>query len=505
MIAGLILVTLFRHFYNDGRYQKHAWSRSVTTSSGPALESHVAPNPGPLRVEDKAITDEPTHVQVKTANPKPLLVDESEAITDKPTQVQVKTGPLINRITPVHLRVNTRSLLAKKTAVSVPTWAKTNHSGSLNRSITATPTWVEVPNRIPFYVTSTYLDTRKNHFGRAVVALGYGKLSQPEQPIYCLFSDARWSQLQCTKEPLKKVKINDNFVESKNVYSEYYYVCKVSSLLEPAFVSFSSNSTCQQPSSWIPVTPGPTGPTKKFGVCIDSPLFDVNDPQYVIHIFEMNRILGAQWFTVYVRSVGAEVKKILKNYSDEGLVEFVDWVIPPQIRTRYHGQDLCLQDCAYRNMHRVKYLIYTDLDEIIVPQRQLVWSEMMEKLDQESRGAFIVRQVHLYGNITTGTCNASSKSEFEMPRFVTFTQRAVKIQAVGFRSKLIVKPKKFGRIGVHGIFEVLKGYQTYNVPPKVALLYHYRVPPAYTTRTMKEVRMVRYSSELLSRVQARIC
>jgi len=131
---------------------------------------------------------------------------------------------------------------------------------------------------------------------------------------------------------------------------------------------------------------------------------------------------------------------------------------------------------------------------------------MMEKLDQESHGAFIVRMVHLYGNKTThaGTCN-SSESEFKMPRFITFTQRAERIQAVGFRSKLIVQPKKFARVGVHTIFELLKGYQPYSVSPRVALLYHYRVPPVYTARTKEEDKMVKYFPELLARIKTRIC
>ena len=392
-----------------------------------------------------------------------------------------------------------------------PGYGKPKTIAATPKIIAATPTWVNIPNRPPIYVASTYLDERRNRFGRAVVALGYGNHHQPEQPIYCLFSDARWSEWQCTKEPLTKVQINPHFNKRREKYCEYYHICKVSSLFTPAFVSFSSNSTCQQPSSWIPVTQDLelTGPTKKFGVCIDSPLFHISNPQYVIQFIEMNRILGAEWFTAYItKSVSAEVKEVMKNY--DGLVDVVDWNIPlkSEIKGVYVGQQMSIQDCAYRNMHRVKYLMYTDLDEIIVPQQHTDWSGMMEKLDQESCGAFIVRHVHLYGHShsTTGICNTSNKSEYKMPRFVTFTQRAKNIEKAGTRSKLIVKPKKFGRMGSHNIFELLKGYKTYNVPPEVALLYHYRVPPVYiTTRTMKEDRMVRYFSELLSRIEARIC
>ena len=316
VVVGAILVTLLRHFYSGKGYQKQ-WTRS----SGSAWENQVSPNPGLLLVENNMVTDEPKNVQLKIPNPGPLLVGNT-TITDEPKNAQVKLKPLVNRMT-TRIWGNTNSHSNRKTT-SAPARVKTNQSRLLNRSITATPAWVKVPNRIPFYVTSTYLDKRKNGFGRAVVVLGYGKLNQSEQPIYCLFSDAKWSKMQCTKDPVKKVQINDKFVESKNDYCDYYYICKVSSLFTPAFVSFSPNHTCQQPSTWITVAPGLTEPTKKFGVCIHSPLFDVNDPQYIIHTFEMNRILGAEWFTVYIMSASAEVKKVLKDYADEGLLETVD-------------------------------------------------------------------------------------------------------------------------------------------------------------------------------------
>jgi len=88
---------------------------------------------------------------------------------------------------------------------------------------------------------------------------------------------------------------------------------------------------------------------------------------------------------------------------------------------------------------------------------------------------------------------------------ITFNQQSEEIKAEGTRSKLIVKPKRFGRIGVHKIFELLKGYTTYSVSPKVALIYHFRVPPLYKSTTLKEDKMVKYYSELLARIQARIC
>ena len=110
----------------------------------------------------------------------------------------------------------------------------------------------------------------------------------------------------------------------------------------------------------------------------------------------------------------------------------------------------------------------------------------------------MVTKLHMLEHVTP--VKVSSKCQDS-----SLTQRAERIHEVGYRSKLIVKPKTFGRIGVHIIFELLKGYQTYNVPPEVALLYHFRVPRLYTSTARKEDKMVKYSSDLLARIEARIC
>ena len=65
-------------------------------------------------------------------------------------------------------------------------------------------------------------------------------------------------------------------------------------------------------------------------------------------IIEMNRILGAEWFTAYLtKSVSAEVKEVMKNY--DGLVDVVDWNIPFKAGGVYVGQQMSIQDCAYRS------------------------------------------------------------------------------------------------------------------------------------------------------------
>jgi hypothetical protein len=49
----------------------------------------------------------------------------------------------------------------------------------------------------------------------------------------------------------------------------------------------------------IPIT-RPVYSTKTFGVCIHSPLFGPVKAQTIIQNIEINKVLGAEWFTFYV-------------------------------------------------------------------------------------------------------------------------------------------------------------------------------------------------------------
>ena len=245
---------------------------------------------------------------------------------------------------------------------------------------------------------------------------------------------------------------------------------------------------------------------KGFGVCIESPLFNMKDVQFIIQTIEMNRILGAEWFTFYVHNASQAVMRVLQDYSKEGVVEVVMSTIP-NISVHSYGQQVFLQDCAYRNMYKVRHLVYTDLDEIIVPQKDQNWSQMITAMDRKSIGSFHVRQVTLVGKstpITLSICNSSK--EIETPRFMKFTERSSPY-SLPLRAKYIIKPETFTVAKTHGPGPPLEGYSIYRVPSRVALVYHYRFPFLYDSsrKRVKDDRMIRYLPELINRIEQRIC
>jgi hypothetical protein len=135
-------------------------------------------------------------------------------------------------------------------------------------------------------------------------------------------------------------------------------------------------------------------------------------------------------------------------------------------------------------MHRVKYLVYTDLDEFIVPRKSIGWSDMMKQMENEKYGSYMFRNAFFFErNINTtkdtgkhenslavnGTCNV------EMPKFLTHLFRSPKVWDAGRRSKYIIKPlcTQLASILVHQVRHS-GNYARYVVPPEYALLNHYR-------------------------------
>ena len=366
--------------------------------------------------------------------------------------------------------------------------------------------WVKVGPEM--FVFSAYLDTRKNYYyrKRGVVALAAQNIQIRNLSLYCLLTDSN-GRTFCLKNAIRRV-----LVSSKQfTYRQYYYICNLPprfSAITPKFVSFSFNSSCQQPSPPVPVTQvqNTTNSTRRFGVCIQSPLFSMNDVQLVIQTIEMNRILGAERFTFYIHSASQDIMRVLQDYSKEGVVDVVMSTIP-NINIHYYGQQVLIQDCAYRNMYKVRHLLYTDLDEIIVPQNHQKWSQMITAIDRKSIGGFHVRHVAFSGKDAPkvlSICNSSKK--IEIPRFMKFIKHSPP-DPLTQRAKYIIKPETFSVVQIHGPGQLLEGYSIYSVPSEVALLYHYRFPFLRDSsgRTVKDDRMIRYLPELIERIEQKIC
>ena len=162
--------------------------------------------------------------------------------------------------------------------------------------------------------------------------------------------------------------------------------------------------------------------------------------------------------TMYIHRASEDAMKVLRDYEREGVLEILDWKLSSKAvnNAYYYAECLSVIDCLYRNMYRVEYLVFTDLDEIIVPQQHRNWKEMMRALHQENiatyqflHSAILPDVDHLNKDMFNWTCHGAQMKQ-KMPLYLTRTLRTppYKYPFYGIarkgkpkRQKLIVNPR----------------------------------------------------------------
>ncbi|RUS73384.1 hypothetical protein EGW08_018862, partial [Elysia chlorotica] len=194
-------------------------------------------------------------------------------------------------------------------------------------------------------------------------------------------------------------------------------------------------------------------------------------------MLEFNKILGADRFVFYNYSTGSNVDQVLQKYIKSGDVTVLPWNLPVRVDTWppskqpsdvwYFGQLAALNDCLLRNRHRARYIVFSDLDEFIVPLKDSNWTELISRVRKPppARSPIHLIQRHARKNrdIFIFQCTFFRKEwPRPLPEFETvssklkssvmgYTRRETEILPAGTRSKMIVNPRLVQEVGVHQV------------------------------------------------------
>ena len=241
-------------------------------------------------------------------------------------------------------------------------------------------------------VYSAYFD---NRIEPQVKILGLKDHIQAEEnPVdyYCLvkYGDGRE---ECLNTPAAQTLLNRPDERKSKILWAYTFVCSTDNDESPSHVGLSTHKDCSY-ALVLPVAIKSQALAKKqaIGVCVQTALYQTSlgrgdvRIETIIEGIERNRAMGAEWMTVYVYRVNRDVLNVLRDYEREVVLEILDWKLSSKVveDAHYYAESVSIADCLYRNMYRVEYLVFTDLDEIIVPQQHSNWREMMKALHQEN-------------------------------------------------------------------------------------------------------------------------
>ncbi|KAL3860059.1 hypothetical protein ACJMK2_010228 [Sinanodonta woodiana] len=379
-------------------------------------------------------------------------------------------------------------------------------------------TWFPVDNENRMFVFSAYNDEIDGKPYIRLIGLGEGGL----QLIFCHL----WFISTYSKHPfLKIIQGKTTLIAngSSKRYQEVYILCPLPRDGVPYAVSIVTTK-CQEPLNSLPVKlwTQQVDIKRNFTVCVSPLNMNYSRAYEIVEWLELNIILGADYFLIYNYSSAFNIGKVMKLYSDRGLVEVVQWPLPMHVDTwppsdknpevTYFAQTAALNDCLYRSRPYTKFLINVDVDEFIIPRsnRSYKWMDMLNFLPEAS--GYIIRHT-FFRKDWPDYRRADNKSlvsdsylnDIDKYGLVTLKklQRENQIMLEGERSKYIVKPNDVVTVRVHDVWQYRKHHHSHVVDPSVGLLHHYRnwFKPHEGTRVL-DTRMLQYQDKLVHQIRS---
>ncbi|XP_071085413.1 glycosyltransferase family 92 protein F13G3.3-like [Haliotis cracherodii] len=273
----------------------------------------------------------------------------------------------------------------------------------------------------------------------------------------------------------------------------------------PHFVGLSGTRT--SPRNYLKINYPPTKSFKaEFTVCIPALHSNFSGMTEVVQTLEFDQMLGARDFTIYYTSAAPEVDAVLRMYRDRGVVKVVPWY-PPDVDVHYHAQIASVRDCFYRNMHTSDYIVFKDLDEILLPYKHRTWQQLLDYIMERhpQAGAFVFRNsfLHKLGpDITDGMGNVDIQISKTFGLYTLLKrQRQTVIWKYNMRAKFIVNPMRVHNVEIHEVKDLMKGYSREVVNESLGLLFHYKQFVDAKIKTVKDSAALRYREELINRVK----
>ena len=277
--------------------------------------------------------------------------------------------------------------------------------------------WQEYKSRRGmFYLYNAYLDTRGKDSLIQITAIVEKEVKNEVHKCAIWYNN--YADPDISFEPMEMTPINaehrlfigiQNSVPDLNNMSLYLLTCKIDnkrniipeavSIVDHKGTLIYKNSNCYETSNYLKVN-FDNEEKKDFAVCVKGYFFQKSHSTKLIEWIELLSILGAKKIFLHELEGNPDVRKVLDFYTKKGILDVKKSSIPGDanfrnssylkmhLQTYRYEAPIFLNDCLYRNIHKYKFIVITDIDEVIVP-RELghTWSDMMTSISNMYKNA----------------------------------------------------------------------------------------------------------------------
>ena len=242
-----------------------------------------------------------------------------------------------------------------------------------------------------------------------------------------------------------------------------------------------------------------------FATCLHQPL-ELKDDKLLdmVSWLEIQHVIGVEHITIYNQNIAPLILKTLQSYQRKGFVDIIDWKLDnTENRIGVNGQLGLINDCLYRYLGKAQYILFIDVDEVIIPHSNKTLREMIDHINSReshiTKYGFYNSYWHNMGELVPGA--DKYKNPDIIPVHFKRTHRTKDCPSTR-QIKNIYRAKTTVRLAVHDVYKMKKGERKYKVPVSVGLMHHYRSPDfAFNEEKVRDDVMSRY----LEQVMARVC
>lgn len=134
-------------------------------------------------------------------------------------------------------------------------------------------------------------------------------------------------------------------------------------------------------------------PKRKYNIILAIVNFyQVKNYKQVIDVIEISKLYGVEHIVIYATSSTIFIKSILFYYHNNNYVEIIPFCFNPEIKHVHEtGQIEKINDVLYRYMYNTKYIIFNDIDEIILPIKTNNYMQFFSNIDNHSSDMYLFK------------------------------------------------------------------------------------------------------------------
>ena len=289
---------------------------------------------------------------------------------------------------------------------------------------------------------------------------------------------------------------------------------------------------CDQATVNLPVIRNQEKPRRDFAVCASTcvPCFDTDLSIRIVEWLELLYILGADKVYVYDKGLHPNVTAVFEYYQSLGKLELTKQTLAGEPKSlaetnriaRNHGtkgfyqtwmyQSLTHNHCFYKNIHRYRYTIHLDIDEVIVPTEDEKWNSLISKLEEkcETCSSYAGRMTFFFDDKISNLPH--------IPSYMHMLQHKERspFTPVHFVPKSFFGTAKVTVANNHYAVACLGNCQPHRIDPTEAQMNHYRATCSwglehgdekwkkctenYRDKTVPDVTLEKYEKRLITKV-----